>query len=403
MDEQLLNLFDYVEISEPLEDQGKTHYIVTNTNNNEYFKIGESETHLISLIKQRKIDKAVDFSEEKFGQGALNEFIQFLVQQNILSAQEQKNDLSIKEAKFPIPSLGRILNKLQFRREHLIGYHLINIFFILLGIYILVNNTYILNLSSFTVNFKIIIITLLLSFITFSIHEFGHAIRLRIAGKKVINIGFLFTFLLPGFYVDASESYKLKSKYAKVAVAFGGTYAQLAMTGFVLFILIFIGSADSLAIASYYLFINIMTLIGNLIPLSKLDGYWMLASFVGINNLNDKSKNLFKSTLEHLFNNNNEVKFGDIPKSQRILWFFYGFIQFVFSPTIAIIIISNAIYIFNFNTIFTIIVLSAIIIYFTYRIYKFVFENLNINFLQKIFMFILTVGILITFLLIILS
>lgn len=70
---------------------------------------------------------------------------------------------------------------------------------------------------------------------------------------------------------------------------------------------------------------NFFVALYNLFPFVKYDGYWILASTLGITNLMEKAIILFISTIF----NNNEVP-SDIPRRKKIVLMTYGGIALLF-------------------------------------------------------------------------
>jgi putative peptide zinc metalloprotease protein len=112
------------------------------------------------------------------------------------------------------------------------------------------------------------------------VHEFGHAAALRRGGGKVRAMGAGFYFAYPAFYTDTTDSYRL-GRWARVRTDLGGFYFHL------LFALAIIGFY-TLTQQEFLLLVVVLVnaeILRQLLPLGRLDGYWVLADLTGIPDL----------------------------------------------------------------------------------------------------------------------
>lgn len=130
----------------------------------------------------------------------------------------------------------------------------------------------------------------LLIYVTLSVvtalHELAHGITCRHFGGRVQDMGFLFMYFVPCFYCNVSDTYLFKEKRQRLWVIFAGAFFELflwaaavlawriiapeAFLSRVCFIVIAVGGVKTLF---------------NFNPLIKLDGYYLLADYLGIANL----------------------------------------------------------------------------------------------------------------------
>lgn len=118
------------------------------------------------------------------------------------------------------------------------------------------------------------------------VHELAHAVTCRHFGGRVSDMGFLFLYLLPCFYVNVSDTYLFRERRERLWVLFAGGFMELfvwalAVLGWrvlapdvffsrVLFAVIAVCGVRSLF---------------NFNPLIKMDGYFLLSDVLGITNL----------------------------------------------------------------------------------------------------------------------
>lgn len=108
-------------------------------------------------------------------------------------------------------------------------------------------------------------------------HEFGHASVLRSQGGMVRSMGFGLYLMYPAFYTDVSDSYRL-GRWARVRTDLGGIYFHLI---FIIAIFAFFRLTGREFLLFPILLID-LEMLGQFIPVVRLDGYWLLADLSGI-------------------------------------------------------------------------------------------------------------------------
>ncbi len=132
------------------------------------------------------------------------------------------------------------------------------------------------------------------------VHELGHGFcckhfgRRRHAGGEVHTLGIMFMVLMPVPYVDASSAWSLPSKWQRAFIGAAGMYAELAVASIAA--IIWANSASGTlvhALAYNAIFIaGVSTLLFNLNPLIKFDGYYILSDLIESPNLMQRSKDM---------------------------------------------------------------------------------------------------------------
>lgn len=143
---------------------------------------------------------------------------------------------------------------------------------------------------SFQPNFPRILALIALIFLTTSLHEFGHAVVSTLCGAPVRSMGFMIYYLQPAAYADVTESWRLRNKWHRVAISAAGVYVQgIANAMAALVVLGMRASGHHSTVLLLYIAMNLGTMVFNLLPFVKLDGYWMLSAMLAIPNLRDRS------------------------------------------------------------------------------------------------------------------
>ena len=225
-----------------------------------------------------------------------------------------------------------------------------------------------------------LIVLLVLFLVTIFIHELGHAIRLRLADKSIGDIK-LFANFYPiklGMQIDTSESYMLERKKDKISVALGGVYAQLAFNGIVALVLYMMNVEvfDTTFIFVLYTVGNWIIIISNLIPFMKLDGYWILSHYLGINNLSDKSVNMLKDFIRINFLGAREPIYRNYQDEgmERHKFFYstYGFLYLIFNPVSSLALLGLLVYISDSIVVFVILCVGIVRV--IYKGIKFIYK-----------------------------
>ncbi|WP_417746575.1 biotin/lipoyl-binding protein [Rosistilla oblonga] len=118
------------------------------------------------------------------------------------------------------------------------------------------------------------------------VHESAHAGTCKSYGGTVRDAGLAIILLMPIAYVDVSSAWRFRSRWQRLHVTLAGVAVELAVAGLALLAW---NLADSLplqqAAADLFLLASISSILFNLNPLLKFDGYFALADITGIDNL----------------------------------------------------------------------------------------------------------------------
>lgn len=117
-------------------------------------------------------------------------------------------------------------------------------------------------------------------------HEFGHAFMAKRAGCRVQSMGLAFMVLLPMFYTDVSDAWRVNDRRSRLLIGAGGVLAELVLA--VLALLAWSLLPDGPARTSAFMLASatwITTLAINLNPFMRFDGYFLLSDLWGVENL----------------------------------------------------------------------------------------------------------------------
>ncbi|MBX3406528.1 MAG: PqqD family peptide modification chaperone [Phycisphaeraceae bacterium] len=136
--------------------------------------------------------------------------------------------------------------------------------------------------------------------ITKAIHEFGHGVLCKRFGGQVPEFGIMLLVLFPSPYVDASACWAFPSKWKRVAVGAGGMIFELAVASVAAFVWVS-GQPGDLATKLAYnamLTASISTVLFNANPLMRFDGYYILADWLEVPNLAQRSNKMLMHLMQ---------------------------------------------------------------------------------------------------------
>ena len=127
--------------------------------------------------------------------------------------------------------------------------------------------------------------------ITKTWHELGHALACRRVGAECHEVGVMLLAFLPCLYCDASDAWALTSRWRRVLVALAGVYFEviLAVAAAALWLVLAPGPLRVLAL-DVVVIASLSTLLVNLNPLLRFDGYYVLADAWGVPNLHQHAR-----------------------------------------------------------------------------------------------------------------
>lgn len=126
-------------------------------------------------------------------------------------------------------------------------------------------------------------------FVSTAIHELAHGAVLVRYGAEPRRMGVMLFYLVPAFFCDVSDGWRLPRNQQRVRVALAGIVAQLACAGLLALAALpaaGTGAHQWLLLASASLYIAGLV---NLVPFVKLDGYLALMAHLDISNLRDQA------------------------------------------------------------------------------------------------------------------
>ena len=119
-----------------------------------------------------------------------------------------------------------------------------------------------------------------------TLHEFSHAYTAKYYGNRVPTIGLAFIILWPIPFCDVTDSWRMNSRSKRLKISASGIITELIIAGIALFIWGISNNSSLKSITFVLSSLSILsTLLVNINPLMRFDGYYLFSDLTGIDNL----------------------------------------------------------------------------------------------------------------------
>ena len=134
------------------------------------------------------------------------------------------------------------------------------------------------------------------------IHEFAHGITCKKYGGRVKSCGILFLLMIPMPYVDVTSSWRFSNKWQRILTSAAGMLSEI----FIAAIACMVWTSSAPGPLQYHsanviITATLLTLLFNINPLMKFDGYYMLSDWLEIPNLATHGRQWLKDSTKRLF------------------------------------------------------------------------------------------------------
>lgn len=261
-------------------------YMVENSGT--YFKIGKREGHILERVVKGDDKEEIIQDEGITGEDFENLFLGLREAGVIGNEVKRKNNILFY--KIPIFQADKIFSTvagfIHRKKEFMKVILLIVNMIALAGLMLMVKNGgEIFALSSFKMSMMEYFLLYIVFFLSVCLHEFAHGTVCRYVGGKVGTVGLMFIFFSPAMYCDISGIRMVEDRRKQIAASAAGVYVNAIGMAFASIAFAFTNQA----IFAAYAILSLTTIISNLIPVIRLDGYWILSFATGITNLYRKS------------------------------------------------------------------------------------------------------------------
>jgi putative peptide zinc metalloprotease protein len=168
-----------------------------------------------------------------------------------------------------------------------------------------------------------------------AVHETAHGVACKHWGGEVREMGFLLLFFQPCFYCNVNDAWTFESRAARLWVTAAGGVAEVVLGAAC--VLLWAASEPGTGLhegARRVFMISLsLTLLVNMNPLIKLDGYYLLADFLKVENLRERSFRHLGNLGKRLIGRPAPAETAD-PRESRIL-LVYGAASTVYMTLLA--------------------------------------------------------------------
>ncbi len=124
-----------------------------------------------------------------------------------------------------------------------------------------------------------------------TLHEFGHAYFCRRFGGEVHIMGVMLMIFTPMPYVDATSSWSFRERWKRALVGMAGMITEIFFAAIAAVVWSRTGPGAVHSLAYNIMFVaSVSTLLFNINPLMRFDGYYILSDLLEIPNLNQRSQ-----------------------------------------------------------------------------------------------------------------
>lgn len=123
------------------------------------------------------------------------------------------------------------------------------------------------------------------------IHEFGHGLSCKAFGGECHEMGILLMCLSPALYCNVTDAWTIADKWKRIIISFAGIYVELIIAAIATFVWWYTPDKpfiNNIALCLMTL-CSVSTFVFNANPLMRFDGYYIMADWLEIPNLRDRS------------------------------------------------------------------------------------------------------------------
>ena len=163
------------------------------------------------------------------------------------------------------------------------------------------------------------------------LHEFGHGLTAKHFHGECHEMGIMILVLTPCLYVNVSDSWLLPNKWHRIAIGVAGVCVECTLAAICTFIWWFSEPCLLHYIALNIMFISsVSTILFNINPLLRFDGYYILADYLEIPNLRQKATKILTQKCSHWFLGMEPPEDPFTPQKNQIWFALYSIAAFCY-------------------------------------------------------------------------
>ena len=163
------------------------------------------------------------------------------------------------------------------------------------------------------------------------LHELGHAYAATRYGCKVNTIGVAFIVMFPVLYTDTTDAWKLTSRKKRMVISTAGMITEIYIACIATFLWCFLPDGIIKNIAFVVATTSwVMSLLVNLNPFMRFDGYYILSDLWGIDNLQARSFAFGRWKLREILFGLGEPKPEKISDENTVKLYIYAWLIWIY-------------------------------------------------------------------------
>ena len=163
------------------------------------------------------------------------------------------------------------------------------------------------------------------------LHENGHGLTCKRYGGEVHEIGFMLIYFMPAFYANVTDTWTFESKAAKLWVTFAGAFVELIICSIATFVWYFStpGYFTHDLAFTFMITAGLSSIVINMNPLIRLDGYFALVDYLEIPKLGDDAS-AYVGSLVRRYVFRAPVEIPKYDRRLKLILFTYGVLSFLY-------------------------------------------------------------------------
>lgn len=162
-------------------------------------------------------------------------------------------------------------------------------------------------------------------------HELGHALVAKHHGLRVSSMGVALLVLFPVLYTDNTDAWRLTDQRKKLQIVMAGLMVELHIALIALFSWGVLDDGPARSVAFFLATTSIIgSLLVNLSPFMRFDGYYALADFLGMQNLQPRAFELARWQVRQWFFGLPENAPEPFPTNKHYFLVFYSFATWIY-------------------------------------------------------------------------
>ena len=163
------------------------------------------------------------------------------------------------------------------------------------------------------------------------LHEFGHGLTCKYFGGECHEMGVMILVLTPCLYCNVSDSWMLPSKWHRIAIGVAGVYIECVLSAVCTYIWWFTTPGMLNYLCLNIMFVSsISTIVFNINPLLRYDGYYILSDLLEIPNLRQKANTILTRKCSEWFLGMEQQPDPFLPKKNQIFFAMFTVASFFY-------------------------------------------------------------------------